>query len=162
MSVRECDRCHGTTKGGVRCSRTTCQTARYCWQHLIKESGLRVRRSSIPRAGLGLYAEKDYPKGKLIGAYTGDIIDKAELDKRYGKNTQAAYVLGTAKNRFIDARSTQSCVARYANGCDKPRSGSKVKCNADFTTRANLRATRKIEKGDEIFARYGRSYWKGK
>ena len=53
MSEKVCERCTATAKNGSRCRNRTCRGDK-CWQHLKRDSGLRVRPSQIQGAGMGL------------------------------------------------------------------------------------------------------------
>jgi hypothetical protein len=158
MSIRECDQCSFIKANGERCKNRTCTTHPFCWQHLKKEHGLRVKPSTIAGAGHGLYTTRDIKNNSKIASYTGDILTKEQLQQRYPGNTLGAYTLMQHGNKYVDARSTQTAVGRYANACDKP--GSRVRCNAKLTKAATLKSVKKIKAGDEVFVPYGRDYWK--
>lgn len=156
MSLRECDRCHYIKPDGTRCRLSTCTTGRYCWIHTRKRYMLRVKPSTIPNAGKGLFAATaDFTAGQNIVPYTGDVLTRAQLHARY-PNNDGQYVLQAAGDRFIDARSTQSSVGRYANTCR----GTNKPCNARFTNGRDpsIRATRYIPDGSEILVPYGSAF----
>jgi hypothetical protein len=160
MSVRECSQCKGTTKKHKQCSRTTCKLAPDCFQHLRSSAGLAVKKSTIAGAGQGLFTLKPIKKGTKVASYTGDVLTKPQFEQRYGIGGHGAYTIQLGKDRFIDARSTQSSVARYANACDKP--GGKRPCNCRLTSgagRAVLRTTKVVPKNSELFTPYGKDYW---
>jgi hypothetical protein len=89
--------------------------------------------------------------------YTGEQLSKTQHDARYGANEEGQYVLRLAPDRYIDARSTQASVARYANACDKP--GARKQCNARFNSVGKLVAVEKLKKGQEVLTKYGRDYF---
>jgi hypothetical protein len=162
--VRDCDRCHGTKADGARCTRRTCKIGRFCFQHLSKEVNLAVRPSTIAGAGQGLFSTKvvSIPANKRQSGvpliqYTGEQLTSAQHDARYGADERGQYVLRLGPNRYIDARSTQSSAARYANACDRP--GYKKPCNAKFNNAGNLVAVKKLPKNSEILTRYGSDYF---
>ena len=49
MSEKVCERCMATAKSGSRCRNRTCRGDK-CWQHLKRDSGLRVKPSQIQGA----------------------------------------------------------------------------------------------------------------
>lgn len=174
QTVLETSKCKGKTASGAKCTRNTTVTHPYCWQHEIKEEHLRVKPSTIPHAGKGLFAQdvikpkpKDankvvFKKGEKIADYGGEVLTKQQLDKRYPGDSLAVYGLQINKNRYIDARSTKAGVARYAND---PR-GSGKSANAKLkisraTNKGKLEATRPIKENQEVLASYGREYWRG-
>ena len=155
--MRECNRCLSITGKEKRCKRTTCKTANHCYQHLISEFGLRVKESGIQGAGMGLYTTRDVSINSNICAYAGDILSLDELDRRY-PDDDGVYVLQLTKNTSIDARSTQSCLGRYANSCDN----SADACNVRFSKYrgvVSLKATKNISANTELLIKYGRDYW---
>ena len=167
MSIRDCNQCTGITKGGARCSRRTCMISNVCWQHLQSTLGLKVANSNLAGAGKGLFTLReikrrpgdDRSRDVFIIEYKGERLTRAEVENRYQGHV-GEYVLCPDAAHCIDASSTQSTVARYVNGCDKP--GSRVRCNARFGRRANkwgILATRSIAAGSEIVCAYGPEYW---
>ena len=150
MSVRECDRCHFLKPDGTRCRLSTCTTGRYCWIHTKKKFGLRVKPSAV--GGKGLFAAKVFRPRAAISRYTGEVLTLQQKLARYPED-DAEYVLEVG-NRYIDARSTQSSVARYANDCR----GTGRPCNAKFRG-STVEATRVIGDGQEVLVPYGRDYW---
>lgn len=63
-----------------RCSRWSYQTANICWQHLITDKHLLISKSSIPNAGLGLFAAdwKNYRELKK-NPETGLLYEKSSV-----------------------------------------------------------------------------------
>ena len=157
MARRDCVQCLATTKGGhgQRCTRTTCIYPSYCWQHAGAHYSTKLAASTIPRAGLGLFARRDLSPREVIAAYTGHV-SREPID--------GDYVIQINRRKFIDASSTQSSMARYANDCRTAsrRAGHCSGNNAKFTpsaSGADLRVgARPIRAGEEIFVDYGRDY----
>ncbi len=103
---------------------------------------LRVGRSA---AGLGLFAERDIPKGEEIIEYVGERI-KADL--RDNK-----YIFNVNKRVDIDG-SPRWNTARYINHSCRP--------NAEAVNRAGrifIEAIKNIKAGDEITYHYGKEYF---
>jgi hypothetical protein len=110
MSVRECTQCTATAQStGNRCKLRTCVSARYCWRHLITLEGLRIKPSTIPNAGLGLFTTKDRIRNEKLDNYkVGTVREtKREIDRRYG-NEVGKYVWCANNANCFDARSTQT------------------------------------------------------
>ncbi len=129
-----------------------------------------VLKSSIPSAGKGLFALRNFSQGERIIEYTGELIDERELNRRYHCNRGglATYVLQIDDDTYIDAvDAANSSIARYANHC-KPtdvKRGFAFGNNCVFKrnlrhTRGWLCAARDIAAGEEIFADYGDDYWR--
>ena len=146
-----CVQCEAKTQDGTRCKRKTCRTSDYCFQHLQKIKGLRVKPSHIPKGGLGLYTTVARKKGSKVANYTGDVAAKPK----------GLYSVAISKNKFMNSESTQNAVGRYANTCRKK---DKPKCkgnNAKFSVHRGqvaLKATKNIQPGTEVYAAYGRGH----
>ena len=160
MSVVECAQCSATTRQGERCRIRTCKYAHMCWQHTKTLLHLGIKPSNIPNAGSGLFTYIDIPPKTIICKYEGTTIDRADYNN-------SGYAVDIPKGRVIDGSSTQSSIGRYANNC-RPSDKAHCKCNnAKFaiSTRAgittiNIKSTKFIKAGSEIFVAYGRGYWK--
>jgi len=152
-------RCIEHSKSGRRCSRRTVIGTNICWQHLLYQHNLKIKKM---RHGLGLFAYKKdtdkvlrqgrrrevlfRPGDKLIG-YGGHVLTKQNLDLRYGDNV-APYVIKENNDSFIDAACNRS-VASIANH------GTNKQANTKFTGRQlRLEATKNIKEGDEIIVNY--------
>lgn len=163
MSVRTCDRCTAPRKAGGRCTRRTCKVGPMCWQHTRLLAGLAVKKSGLPGAGDGLYAHRAFPARSFVSKYTGERLTPAEVNARYPGDAVAPYVLQVGRNRFVDARATNSGPARYANDCRAPDRRAR-RCqgnNTQFRRNGDLATmSRPVRAGDELFVSYGREYWR--
>lgn len=148
-------RCIATNNDGGRCKRVTLRSNK-CWSHLLRDEHLRIKPSTIPGAGLGLFEEAPVKKGAFISAYTGKYRDD-DSDKfyPYGLRVGPGHVL-------IDGRKSNTAPARYINDARKAS-----KNNARFSVytgkkphTAKVVATKGIPKDREVFLPYGRDYWK--
>jgi hypothetical protein len=167
---RRCTQCHAIAqRTGRQCRLRTCATARFCWIHTRAgrppNHGLRVKPSTIPNAGLGLFAAVDIPADTVIAYYRGQRLTRKQLDRRYGRHHQGDYVIKIRPNVYIDACNTQSTVARYANTCDVPvRVRAPCRNNAIFlydearNRLELLSCDRPIRRGEEITVSYGDGY----
>lgn len=186
MTERACDRCTATKVSGGRCSLTTCKTGPYCWIHTRSKMWLQVKKSQVPNAGSGLFANKPgarqneivWKKNAKICPYQGPLITRNQLERKYGDtdDTVAEYALHIGDGWYIDPYKTNAGVARYANDCH----GTDLRCNAKFDTGSHkivdpkkrqaktfVVATRDIRNGEEILSNYSgnnesASYWKPK
>ena len=140
---------------GERCRLRTAR-GRKCWQHALKQDNLRVKPSNVKAAGLGLYSgKKAIRKGTSI-KYSGEQLTRAQIDRRYGDKT-AQYTLCRSAKSCLDARRTdEPGMARWINDSR----GTSHRNNTRLTGGFTATATRKIPPNTEIFASYGREYWK--
>ena len=151
--VTPTQRCTADNKRGDQCG---CKTAKgqHCHTHMRLHDGLRVKASTVIRAGNGLFAARDFARGEHLADYTGDeLIIRRDSDG-------GPYCLALTQRRAIDAARTNTGYGRWAND---PR-GSNGGPNAEFVLNpargtGRLRATTRIPKGSEIFVSYGRGYW---
>lgn len=163
--VTPTQRCAADTNGGAQCAQRTA-VAHLCWNHLLRDMGVRVRPSSVPGAGRGLFAawRDGLAKGHRI-PYTGDAI--ALNDDEAG----GPYVLQTRQGAGIDAARRNSGLGRWVND---PRgavdeNGRARRANCEFVLHtprgggqriAAVRTLRPILKGEELLVRYGDDYWR--
>ena len=154
MSVR----CSAISKStGRRCQNYT-KRGQKCWIHLRSLDKLRVKKSRIPDAGLGLYTLKTIKKNKTVAPYGGRIV------RRKPKNS--AYIVEMSRNKWMDGSQPTSSVARFANQC-LPENKRARKCKGNnaklsISNRHNtvkLKARKKIKSGEEVFLNYGDAYW---
>jgi hypothetical protein len=152
--VTPTQRCTANKASGTQCGAKTAK-GRYCHNHMRMQEGLRVTTSTIAKAGLGLFAAKDFKKGEHVADYTGDQL-MLRADEYGGQ-----YVLQMNKRKGIDAARTNTGYGRWAND---PK-GSSKQANTEFVVNTQyrtgrLRTTRAVKKGDELFVAYGPDYWK--
>lgn len=169
-----CPQCQARAANRARCKRHTCKYGFQCWQHTVKNKGLRIKKSTIKGAGEGLFAEKTFPAHSRVIQYTGEKLTNSQLNKRYPGDKQGEYTVKVNKQYSIDARnSAKSSVARYANDArGPPGSVTQKHKNADLAhqrigkkkntprDRVYIEANnRPISKGQEVLVDYGRDYW---
>ena len=180
-----CAPCQAMTKKGHQCTKTACHDTQYCYTHLKQMKQVVVAPSRIRGAGLGLFCstskdigdaerkakhEPVFKKGDIIVHYGGQQLTVAETNERYDYDQEykdrsgeikvrriqptAPYGLQKTRNVVLDGMCHRGAGA-YANADEK-------KYNAELADRTgNIRATKRIYKGDEILVHYGARYWKG-
>ena len=125
-----------------------------CWLHLRRDKGLRIKPSGQgPGAGMGLWAERDISRNRIIDPYVGQDYTREQLDHVYG-DEQADYTLRRGR-KCVDARRTNASAARFANTTTPQQQARR---NAKLTERFNLTSKRNIPKGTEILTSYGARY----
>jgi hypothetical protein len=124
--------------------------------------GVRVRPSTIPNTGKGLFATRDFLSNSWICPYLGEVISQQYLDQRYVGDVTAAYAVQDGVN-FIDSACRRG-IAAMANGLfrNDGHARSVNQHNAIIEQRPGqgvwLRAPINISDGDEIFVWYGDDY----
>lgn len=123
---------------------------------------LKVKKSTLPNAGKGLFTTTPIKKGEKIIEYLGEIIDWKEYEKRVERD-EDGYLFFVNKKHCIDAFNTPEHLARYANDAEGLSKVKGLKNNASYEvfekTRCFIIAKRDIEKGEEIFVSYTKEYW---
>jgi SET domain-containing protein len=124
---------------------------------------LSIKKSQIPSAGNGLWAEKDFKRGEIIVKYEGEIISSRECERRnQAQEGYGDYYFFLSKTKCIDAQHTLWAKGRYANDASGLTRVEGLRNNARYefvNKEVVIRASRNIKSGEEIFVSYGRSYW---
>lgn len=120
---------------------------------------LKVKRSTIPGTGKGLFTKAFIPRGTIVTEYTGKVSTWNEANHDDGKN---GYIYYVTRNYVIDAKDKKDSFAHFANDA---RGITKVKGivnNAQYVQKGKrvfIETTKNIEAGEEIFVGYGKEYW---
>jgi len=157
QSIRQSKRCPYYMKQKGRQCKKRVVYGYYCYVHNKYRKGLRIKQSSIPDAGRGLYAEKDYKQGQIVAQYQGQKMTKREVDKKYKEQGDFTVCHGNKPHNIcVDAVVTSSSNGRYAN-VGNATNNTKLKYKAKNKT-FRLVATEPISTSREIFADYGDEY----
>jgi len=126
---------------------------------------LYVKKSTIPKAGKGLFVAKDLKKGEIITEYEGERLTWKQCqernEKKKGKEKGAYYFHINDKN-CIDAEYCLWALGRYANDAAGMGRVKGLRNNAHYKIskgRAFILASRNIKAGSEILVAYGKAYW---
>ena len=167
MTTIDCVRCLAKTNSGLRCKRSTCIYSTYCFQHFSTKYDLKLKTSTIPNSGKGLFTLKEIPRNRNVAQYTGRLITEEQYEEE-----DSGYGASISNHRIVDANSTQDGIARYANDCrilnrnQKQCNGPNVEFVVNYDNGQEvpeiwLRSTKKILANSEIFLEYGDEYWEG-
>jgi hypothetical protein len=152
-------RCIAQARRG-QCGNYTAHGA-HCWTHRAQLFGTRIRDSTIPGAGKGLWAAtRDFQRNEVIAQYTGDYVQTAAGDAPQGFGG-SAYVLQLSRRVSIDAARTNTADGRMVN--DVRGSGKRPNvrfCINQGDKTATLRAIGPVKAGTELLASYGGQYWR--
>lgn len=100
------------------------------------------------KAGMGLFAGEDIPRGVRVIEYTGERITPEIAEKRGGK-----YLFEVTDRITIDGKGRDN-LARYINHCCKPNGEMQNHRNKIF-----YYTKRKILTGEELSFDYGEEYF---
>jgi SET domain-containing protein len=118
------------------------------------EADFEVRHSTIPGAGLGLFARVHVAIEETIGWYTGDIITWDEL--LAGRYSGSNYIMALTSRLLVVGEGPLANYTRYINHSTQPNAFLIVSTR---WKKARIEAIRDIAPGDEIFFNYGEDYW---
>ena len=162
----ESEQCRYIKPDGEHCNRIVTIGVPLCSQHLMIEQHLKIQKSTIPKAGKGVFAcdpnkganaivfRGNENVGELIAMYEGEIITRAQLNRRYKKFT-APYAIQISNNRYEDA-SLRRGVGSLINHTDDL---AKVNCRLGIRhSRIAIFATKNIKNNKELFCDYGEEY----
>lgn len=115
-----------------------------------------VRESTVPGAGLGLFAIDSVEAGVVIGEYVGDPVDSFSKALRMPDFRYLA--MWEKLDGAIDAARHPGMAMRYVNHHPDPESSNILFCAEG--RRVFLKTTRKVDAGAEFFANYAEVYWR--
>ncbi|XP_041356285.1 zinc finger protein 724-like isoform X2 [Gigantopelta aegis] len=121
-------------------------------------AGLSIRKSGIPNAGLGVWADKFFPSRTQFGPY-GGICEK-DIDKAHASGYCWQIYNDTGRlSHFVDARDpSQSNWMRYVN-CARTEEEQNVTAY-QFSGQIYYRSFKPIKPGSELLVWYGQEYAK--
>jgi hypothetical protein len=166
---------HCEVSGACACAGKETMSSTCAAVCLPSDKHVEVKMSTIPNAGLGLFAKHDFSgpretklsrrSGDKIALYTGKLVRRQDCPERLLPT--GTYVLQLNRDLAIDAADPETPgLGRWANTCTAKdiRAGLCKSNNACLSYSARnpalafLRATRSIKKGEEIFNAYGNAY----
>jgi len=127
-----------------------------CWVHRL----VNVQESTIPNAGEGGFARVDLKKGTMIGRFTVGTI-KLEADQLPPMNDRT-HIWQKNFNTFFDTAMTNSISGKFNSCTSKDAKRTGCKNNAKINSVGNVKLTKNVKKGQEIFVPYGKDYWVNK
>lgn len=122
----------------------------------------KLKQSTLPGAGTGLFTEVGFKKGDKIIEYTGDKYTWAQCLKR-AEEGKGNYVFYINSRNCLDAFDRPDSLGRYANDAKGLSRVKGINNNAEYQVIKGVPyivATKNIKPGAEIFVSYGKDYWK--
>ena len=124
----------------------------------IREKHLKIKSSSIPNAGLGLFTSIDIEKGTRIVEYKGKITTWKEVEH----DIDNFYLYKVNTQHVINAKEDHKALGRYindANGLKKVKGLTNNCIYVQDGLSIYIEAKRDIPAGSELFVSYGKDYW---
>ncbi len=166
-AILNAQRCLGHSKNGQRCKRKCIIGFEYCPTHLESIKKLKIKTSTIPNAGKGLFVS-DKTKGPndivfrnndKIVVYNGVLKSMEQKQQQYGNHTAPYGMIIPGTNNIIDAgdkRGVASLVNHkaftYANTRFKEIRENHRAVGIEIVAKQN------IKNGSELFSTYGNAY----
>ena len=119
---------------------------------------LKVKISSLPGCGKGLFTKIFIPKGMIITEHTGKITSFKDADAEDNN----PYLFYVTRNHVIDAKHQHQTLARFANDARGQKRIAGFGNNAKYiiiAKRVFIIASKDILPKEEIFVGYGKEYW---
>lgn len=120
---------------------------------------LKVKTSTIPNAGKGLFVLVDVPKGTIITEYVGRKTTWAEVED----DVDNPYIYYIDDDHVIDAKDDVKSFGRYANDAQGLTRVPGLRNNAIYYEdgdRVFIKAAKDIPAGSEVLVPYGKDYWR--
>lgn len=125
-----------------------------------------VKKSLLPGAGLGLFANRDFKKGESLGPYKGKLLTMKEcyMEKYLPHWSHMLDIEHLGKGNYVAIHPPKNMLLRYINHAPTQVNGKKIKgkksINVAFSEISEppyieIVAIKNIEKGDEFFLYYG-------
>jgi uncharacterized protein len=119
---------------------------------------LKVKTSTLPGCGKGLFTKIFIPKGMIITEHTGKITRFSDAAGDFNN----PYLFYVSRNHVIDAKEQHDALARFANDARGPKKLVGFTNNSKYVVidkRVFIIAIKDIMPTDEIFVGYGNEYW---
>jgi hypothetical protein len=152
----ESEQCTSNSRTGNRCRNRTVIGVNTCWRHLLSEKQVRIKDSQY---GKGLFAMNNrkednaviFRANATIVKYNGEIVNQAELDRRYGDAT-APY---GAQRQGEDVYEDGAC-KRGVGTLVNHATGNNTNARFSYARNGSLqiKATKNIRNNREIFINY--------
>ena len=152
-----------------RCKRRCIIGFELCFSHRIKQDNIDIQPSTIPQAGVGLFADNGsdnnsvvFKKGDIIILYRGQMINKRELKKRYSRYTAPYCIQIDEPNDLNDPVYIDAALKRGLGSLinHKPHKNANCEFISDggSVDYAEIVAIKDIKNGTELFVDYGNEY----
>jgi len=159
-----CGQCTHTRDNGLRCKNRVCFGSPVCWLHNAKKYGVKIKQSTIPGAGKGLFATRNIPRDSWICPYSGEATTMDCIHQRYPGDATAAYAEQVHKNLAYDCACSRG-IGSLSNAHFNPNGTVSAERNHNSFSRYRpkgngvpgvwLKSTKVIKEGQEIFNWYG-------
>lgn len=124
---------------------------------------LYVKKSTLPKAGKGLFTKAPIKKGEIVCEYEGEKVTWKEcLRRNENQEGKGGYYFHITDKNCVDAQYTLWAMGRYANDATGVSRIKGLRNNAKYEVikgKPYIVATRNIKEKEEVFVSYGKEYW---
>jgi hypothetical protein len=117
----------------------------------VETNVVELRKSSIPGAGIGVFAKVDISGGDNLGFYRGEWL----TEKEFENGSSGIYTLALENGIHIDA---ENHGYNWVSRLNSPK-GTNKKSNLYWDKDGQTFTSRNIKAGEELLIGYGSSYW---
>ncbi len=167
-AILKAQRCLGHSKNGQRCKRTCIIGFEYCPTHLESIKKLKIKTSTIPNAGKGLFVSDKtrgpndivFRNNDKIVVYNGVIKTPEQMTEHYGEYTAPYGMSIRGTNRVIDSGDKRGVgsLINHKNQLNQINCRFKEIRQNYRAVGIEVAATKIIRNGAELFANYGEDY----
>jgi hypothetical protein len=159
-SEMESHQCQFIKRNQQQCKNRCIIGFEYCHSHMKTVLGLKIAPSTIPEAGKGLFAMKQFERDEKICDYHGELLTREEVHDRYtnpqtNRTYTAPYTVAINNNYAVDS-ATERGIGSLAN-TSAGHNNARLVVNQRART-VSIKASRRIPIGQEIFVAYGPGY----
>ena len=125
----------------------------------LLDACLKVKTSTLPGCGNGLFTTMNIKKGTRISEYRGKVTTWNLANHDEGNNPYIFYV---TRNHVIDGKKEKKYLAHYANDAKGHKRFKGITNNAVYVLEGKkvyIDAIKNIPAGNEILVGYGKEYW---
>lgn len=150
-------RCESNNNNGRRCGNKSVIGTPVCWRHLLKHYHVRIKESQYGKGLFAMDTTKDdnaviFKRNDTIVQYEGEILNRNELNNRYGRRT-APYAVQQADDRYIDSACHRG-VGSLINHA--PEAQSNCRFSYGRNNNIQVKATKNIRNNRELFLNYNK------
>lgn len=139
-----------------------------------KRGAVYVATSTIPKAGVGLFAATELERGETIATYGGEMVFLDEVrnlpSPPQDEEGRYSYIIRVSEDVAVDGHpavaTKEGHLAQFCNHSETPNASLVVEVT-DYSDEGEeleytitLMTLAPVAKGEELFVNYGPDYWK--
>ncbi len=133
---------------------------------ILQNKDFIVKKSLLPEAGLGLFANRNFKKGESLGSYKGKLLTMEEcyMKKYLPHWSHMLDIEQLGKEKYVAVHPPKNMFLRYINHAPTQVNGKKVKGKKSINVKFSeipdppyieIVTIKDVQKGDEFYLYYG-------